>query len=152
MLIENRKGLDVVKKKYLVPVDGSDHSLRALEYAIEHAKETESEILLVHVQPEYNTHNIRRFITKEQIKEYQQEMADEAFRATEPLLSQSDVPVAKVVLIGVASDEICRLARNEKVKGIIMGSRGLGRVKGSVLGSISYSVLHTADVPVTIVP
>ncbi|MFG6116706.1 universal stress protein [Halobacillus sp. MO56] len=141
-----------MKQKYLVPVDGSEHSLRALEYAIEHAKETGSGILLVHVQPEYNTHNIRRFITKEQIKEYQQEMADEAFQATEPLLSNSDVPVEKVMLIGIASDEICRLARKEKVKGIIMGSRGLGRVKGSVLGSISYSVLHTADVPVTVVP
>ncbi|WP_028782520.1 universal stress protein [Thalassobacillus devorans] len=141
-----------MKQNYLVPVDGSDHSLRALAYAIEHAKETDNGILLVHVQPEYDTHNIRRFITKEQIKEYQQEMADEAFLAAEPLLSQSDVTVEKVLLTGVASDEICRLARKEKVKGIIMGSRGLGRVKGSVLGSISYSVLHTADVPVTVVP
>nr|WP_279588068.1 universal stress protein [Thalassobacillus devorans] len=144
--------MGAVSKTYLVPVDGSDHSLRALEYALEVANDEGDKLLLVHVQPSYNTHNVRRFLSKEQIKSYQEEMAEEAFQTTEPLLARHDVIVEKMMLIGVASEEICKLARKEKVNGIIMGSRGLGRVKGSILGSISYSVIHTADVPVTIVP
>lgn len=45
---------------------------------------------------------------------------------------------------------ICEYAEDNVCDLVVMGSRGLGGVR-SILGSVSYSVLHNLDVPVTIV-
>lgn len=57
---------------------------------------------------------------------------------------------------------MCKVATADSQKGaacqligarlIVMGSRGLNAVLGSVLGSVSMGVLHKAPCPVTIVP
>ena len=47
---------------------------------------------------------------------------------------------------------IHRIAGEEKADHIIMGTRGLGGIRGLLLGSVSTQVLHLAgDVPVTLV-
>jgi nucleotide-binding universal stress UspA family protein len=43
------------------------------------------------------------------------------------------------------------VAREEDVAHIIMGTRGLGGVRGLLLGSVTTQLLHLADVPVTLV-
>ena len=44
------------------------------------------------------------------------------------------------------------IAGEEKADHIIMGTRGLGGIRGLLLGSVSTQVLHLAgDVPVTLV-
>jgi nucleotide-binding universal stress UspA family protein len=52
---------------------------------------------------------------------------------------------------GVVAATIDRLAREEHVAHIIMGTRGLGGVRGLLLGSVTTQLLHLADVPVTLV-
>ena len=47
---------------------------------------------------------------------------------------------------------IHRIAGEEKADHIIMGTRGLGGIRGLLLGSVSTQVLHlVGDVPVTLV-
>ena len=55
------------------------------------------------------------------------------------------------LLIGYAPKQILRLARDIDADLIVVGSRGLGRVKSAVLGSTSREVLAKADRPVMIV-
>jgi nucleotide-binding universal stress UspA family protein len=43
------------------------------------------------------------------------------------------------------------VAEEQRVDGIVMGTRGLGPVKGLVLGSVANKVIHLAEVPVTLV-
>ena len=47
---------------------------------------------------------------------------------------------------------ICKMADQNDVSCIVMGSRGLGLVKRTVVGSVSDYVIHNAHVPVLIVP
>jgi nucleotide-binding universal stress UspA family protein len=52
---------------------------------------------------------------------------------------------------GPVAATIDRVAREEDVDGIFMGTRGLGEVRGLLLGSVTTQLLHLADVPVTLV-
>lgn len=53
------------------------------------------------------------------------------------------------VAFGKPQDEIARTANRESCGLVIMGSRGLGAVRG-MLGSVSTAVLHASDLPVLI--
>jgi nucleotide-binding universal stress UspA family protein len=55
------------------------------------------------------------------------------------------------LLEGPAADAIVRVADARDADAIVVGSRGLGRVR-AVLGSVSHDVLHLADCPVVVVP
>jgi nucleotide-binding universal stress UspA family protein len=52
---------------------------------------------------------------------------------------------------GGIAETIDRVAREEQVTHIIMGTRGLGGVRGLLLGSVTTQLLHLAEVPVTLV-
>lgn len=47
---------------------------------------------------------------------------------------------------------ICKAAKQHGVTLIVMGTRGLGSVRRTVLGSVSDYVLHHSHIPVAIVP
>lgn len=57
-----------------------------------------------------------------------------------------DVRVGAVIS-GKVADGICDYAEANDCEIIVMGRRGLGALRG-MLGSVSYAVLHEADVPV----
>lgn len=49
------------------------------------------------------------------------------------------------VIQGDPAEEIINFAREKGVDMIMLGSRGLGQVKGMLLGSVSNKVCHVAD-------
>jgi nucleotide-binding universal stress UspA family protein len=49
------------------------------------------------------------------------------------------------VRIGDYADEILEAAKEQKADMIVIGSRGLGKIREAVLGSVSQKVLHHAD-------
>jgi nucleotide-binding universal stress UspA family protein len=52
---------------------------------------------------------------------------------------------------GPVAETIDRIARETQADQIVMGTRGLGRVRGLLLGSVATQVVHLADIPVTLV-
>jgi len=64
---------------------------------------------------------------------------------------QPKVEVESRLEKGRPSNAIMDVARNENVDLIVMGSRGLGGITGSVLGSISQAVVHSCVKPILIV-
>lgn len=53
---------------------------------------------------------------------------------------------------GSPGERICKAADDHKADLIVMGTRGLGVLRRTILGSVSDYVVHHAEVPVTIVP
>ncbi|MEH7383333.1 universal stress protein [Bacillus sp. JJ1533] len=139
-------------KRLLVPVDGSTHSIKALQFALQLAVENDSEIVLLNVQPSYNTPNVKRFVKQEQIRQYQTEESKIAFDLALAETQHFSIPAQTKLRIGEPAIEICAEARDIQATQIVMGYRGLGAIKRTVLGSVSYKVLHDAPCPVTIVP
>ncbi|WP_134703596.1 universal stress protein [Ammoniphilus sp. YIM 78166] len=138
----------------LVPVDGSNHALKALEYAISMARVFQDEIILLNVQPTFETMNTRRFFSKEEIASYRNEIAEEAMEEAVGVVEESGINYIKTIRAGVPKLEICNEVkeRTGMVRAIVMGSRGKGPIVGTVIGSVSYGVLHEAPCPVTVVP
>ena len=53
-------------------------------------------------------------------------------------------------MAGKSGEAIIAAAREEKAGLIVMGTRGMGKFRRTLLGSVSDYVLHHADVPVLI--
>jgi len=151
-----------MKQDILVPYDGSANATEALRVAIDMAKLFNEKIVLLNVQPSYETPHTREFFSQSQIDDYRTQMADEALQPGKDILKQSGVGFAIKMLVGDAREQICKEAMADSAEGaackdrgmrlIVMGSRGLNAFLGSVLGSVSMGVLHHAPCPVTIVP
>jgi nucleotide-binding universal stress UspA family protein len=129
--------------RIVVGVDGSPCSLRALEYAGNHAALTGSILQVVTV---YNGLPGYGFTTG-----FDQEGAEsvvrqglEAVREVHPML-----PAKGEVLYGVAGPVLSEVS--EGASGLVVGTRGRGHIVGAVLGSVSEYVLHHAHCTTTIV-
>jgi nucleotide-binding universal stress UspA family protein len=56
------------------------------------------------------------------------------------------------VLVGDPAESIVETARRGRYSEIVMGTRGLGTLKGLLLGSVVTKVIQLSRVPVTVVP
>jgi len=73
-----------------------------------------------------------------------------AARARAELLGLSGVQVETQT--GDVAQSIIDIARREQADAIVLGKRGLGRLAGLVLGSVSQKVVSHADCAVIVVP
>ena len=133
-------------KKILVAYDGSAPSHRALEVMREIAAQNPAvEVVLVHV--------MRLFSSGSAAAGMDTVMVDDAMairQELEAIAADMVNPTEVKVLKGTSpADLIVNCAKEEGCDLIIMGSRGLGALRG-MLGSVSYGVLRSADVPVLI--
>lgn len=142
----------MTKKIVIVPVDNSENSKRALKYAEEFCEKMNAEIVLVNVQQYPYTPRIHHFITKNEFEAFIKSSGEQVISETMEAVTNKDLIKEKLVLAGDPKVEITELAKKYNAENIIMGSRGLGPVKGAFLGSVSIGVLQMAPCPVVIVP
>ena len=62
-----------------------------------------------------------------------------------------DISVTSIVVAGQPANVILSRLREGRHDLLVMGTRGLGRVGSALLGSVSQTVLHKAQVPVLVV-
>ncbi|EDO27450.1 predicted protein, partial [Nematostella vectensis] len=58
----------------------------------------------------------------------------------------------RVKNIGQPGETICQLAKDLSAKHVVMGSRGCGTIRRTLLGSVSDYCVHHSSVPVTVIP
>lgn len=139
-------------KKILVPIDGSDISLRAMNFAIELGKHFASEIVVLNVDIPYDLSRIKPAVKDKDGNEI------ESARLTPLELAQREagksgydkITFKKYVDIDPA-EKICEVAETIDADLIVMGNRGMGVLAGFFLGSVSIKVSQSAHCPVTIV-
>jgi nucleotide-binding universal stress UspA family protein len=137
--------------KVLVPIDGSENALRALERVVAMLRERgPCEIHLINVQPPLGG-DVTTFVGSATVKDYHREEGEKVLAPARSLLDRQGVPYKLHVTVGPAGESIAGFARKLGVDMIIMGTRGLGGLKGALLGSVSTEVIRHADVPVTLV-
>jgi len=136
-------------KKILIATDGSETALAAIDAGLELAAQEHAEVVFVHVtsllelSPETDGHEAPERLPRAE--------ADAALCEAIERAQEHGVTAKTELLIGYAPKQIVRLARDIDAELIVVGSRGLGRVKSAVLGSTSREVLAKADRPVMVV-
>jgi nucleotide-binding universal stress UspA family protein len=137
-------------KSILIAVDGSIGSDVAVDEGLELARQTGASVTLVFVRqpplPLLGDPYYQRAVTGEL------EHAEEALRRASERARVAGVEVETEMLEGEPARVIVDLARSRDVDIVVVGSRGLGTVAGSLLGSVSRAVVHDADRPVLVVP
>jgi len=141
-----------MRQNIIVPFDGSDSAQEALRVAIEMAEKYKESILLINIQPSFNTPHTSLFFNDSDMRDYQQIQYKEAVASGLHILEKSNIPFEVKLIIGFPRDEICKEATKRNIRCIVMGSRGHSTFVGSVLGSVSQGVLYRAKCPVMIVP
>ena len=137
----------------LIPFDFSEHAERALSAALDLAEKWHSRLLLLHVvpAPSYPPMVMGTYFNP---ADFEASLRAEAeTRATEFVIKvgRPGVPVDVRVVVGDPFADICRMAEQEQVDLIVMGSHGrtgFGRV---LLGSVAERVVRHAPCPVLVV-
>ncbi|WP_418968812.1 universal stress protein [Alloscardovia omnicolens] len=134
----------------VVAVDGSQPSVRALDFAIESARAEHRDI---HVLYAWQTKTLGRYMEHEHAVPSVEEGQSIAHRVLNTLVEQADIPAdIRVVQHAIHSAPAKALIdASHYAHRIIMGSRGLGKFDQHILGSVSRKLLDTSWAPVTIV-
>lgn len=139
--------------KLLLAVDGSEHALRAAQYVVALRAQLNSPptVLVLNVQPPVASGLVRRFLSQDALDGYYRDEARGALEPVENVLAQNDVTTESHVVVGDIAASIAEFATRHGCDPIVMGTRGVGGVKGALLGSVASEVLHLADRPVLLV-
>ena len=124
----------------LVPIDFSEHSAAALEYATAFAKDQNAELLIVHtVDPGVqDLEGVSQGAAMEGLVD--------ALHAWRP--QDESVSYAHRLLQGTPAKAILEVADEENVALIVMGTHGRKGVTRAVMGSVAEAVVRRAACPV----
>ncbi|GAB4358360.1 MAG: universal stress protein [Immundisolibacter sp.] len=139
--------------KILLAVDGSQPALRAARHVVAMGAylTRPPNVLLVNVQPPVASGLVRRFVSQEALDAYYRDEARDALDAARQVLASGGVTARSHVLVGDVAQTIAEFAAGQGCEQIVMGTRGLGGLKGALLGSVATAVLHLTELPVLLV-
>jgi nucleotide-binding universal stress UspA family protein len=138
--------------KLLVPLDGSAASEHALDHALWLAlKDSEAVVILLNVQNMETLGLSDIAVRTGHEREVGIGCSDLVLHPPVGKCQQRGVSYEKHAEFGPIAETIDRIARETRVDQIIMGTRGLGRMRGLLLGSVATQVVHLTHVPVTLV-
>lgn len=130
----------------LVAYDSSEHSRKALDLAIKIAQCSEGKLKVLYafdkVPTVFGDDETEHFIERAMSK------GRDILAEATTCLRGTNIEFTTDIVEGPAAEAILRIAQAEGCDLIVMGTRGLGMVQGLLLGSVSYRVLHHAQIPV----
>jgi len=135
--------------KMLLPVDGSEASARAIEEFVKRLDwyREKPEIHLLNVRMPL-TGNVSMFVSKEEIGDYYREEGLRNLQQARDYLEEKGVAYRHHVVVGEVVDMILQFADEIKCDQIVIGPRGLGAVKGLLLGSVASKLIQLSMIPI----
>jgi nucleotide-binding universal stress UspA family protein len=139
--------------KFLLAVDGSDWSVRAVTYLADHLAlfSQQPQVLLVNVQAPVASPRVRSFVGKDALENYYSEEGDAELAPASKLLEAKNISHLPVKLVGDVGKEIARYALAQQCAMVVMGTHGHGAVGNLVMGSVATRVLAECKVPVLLI-
>lgn len=139
--------------RILVAIDGSEISMKAADYAIALAKNTNAEILAVNVLDLSSIFKILPRDTKEQLIKIGRQDADRMLDTVIDMAKQNGIKIKTEIIessISVA-DAITNYARKKAIDLVVVGTRGRSGMSKTLLGSVASKVVTYSPCPVLVV-
>jgi universal stress protein A len=143
--------------RILVPVDYSEHSRRALEYAVQVAAAFSASVDVVHCfdRPSYVSDDI--FIERDgKRRPLVEVLAEDAEREMTQFLKSVNVPEAVKIgtqlIGGDPTGAVCDRLRDDGHDLVVIGASGKSGVRQFLLGSVAARLVRMSPVPVLTVP
>lgn len=136
-------------KKILLALDGSEHSHKVLETAIEYAKMLNAAVVFVYCHEKFPQLLGEPYRNREIAR-----ILEESGITIAPFLKQlaaAGLSVEERVMEEPAAKRITDIAEIERCDLIVIGSRGLGGLTSLIVGSVAQRVLQTAPCSVLVV-
>ncbi len=130
--------------KILVPVDGSDCSMRALDFGLEFARRYDADLSVVHFT------DVRGEDTDRLQARVEEKLADSDIESDSSVAV--DVHLASLKASDRIGKNIISVVEDDGYDHVVMGHHGTGRIGMVLLGSAAETVLESCEVPVTTVP
>jgi len=135
--------------KILLAVDGSECSLRAVNYLAKHFRRfgDDLKLTLLHVDVPF----LQRVVTElgqEIVAQLHKENSEHALKGARSKLKRAQIPYEEKTLVGDVGESIANLAQAGKYDMVIMGSHGRSAFSGLLMGSVTTKVIAHCSVPV----
>ena len=155
-------GLNRMIKSILVATDASAASNRALKMAAQFAEQHNAEMLIIHVirdmQIPFEIKEIPELESKkfdsfnDAREDIMRKIAESVLRkAKEKAEKAGAKKVQTAIGTGDPATSILGFAKRRKMEMIVIGTRGLGKLKGTIMGSVSRKVTNNAETSCLIV-
>ncbi|MCW3998688.1 MAG: universal stress protein [Candidatus Bathyarchaeota archaeon] len=138
-------------EKILVPTDGSEHSIRAAEYAIGIAKNHDAQLMVVYVVDEVVIDKFSEITEREVVE---RELKIDGQRYTNYVLglaTEAGVKATAMVARGRPFEQIVNLAKGLNMDLIVMGTYGYRGAERILMGSVAERVIEYSSCPVLVV-
>ncbi|WP_049923497.1 universal stress protein [Halopiger djelfimassiliensis] len=135
--------------RVLVPMDGSELSERALEYALENHPDAEITVLTVVGEPSMMMGEAVGLVFEDDLESAARDRAKAVHERARELAAEHDTEIDTTVGLGRPAQTI--VDRAPDYDAIVMGSHGGDLVDRLFVGNIAETVFRRAPVPVTIV-
>ncbi|GAD53749.1 universal stress protein [Halarchaeum acidiphilum MH1-52-1] len=138
--------------RILVPIDGSEQSHDALDYALEEFQSDDITVINI-IDPIEAGYTAQATVPgySEEWYEQAEAEAEDLFEDAQDTADEYGVELDTVTEVGRPSRTIVNYADENDYDHIIMGSHGREGISRVLLGSVAESVVRRSHVPVTII-
>lgn len=137
-------------KKILVPTDFSKLSDNALNYAVQLAKLTGAELLLLHA---YLTPLFAEDSALISTRQYLQEEAEDNLEKLKESIEETnpDLKISYAAIDGIPVDVITFYAKKQHIDLIVIGAQGTGNLQEKIVGSTASTLIRKTKTPVMVI-
>lgn len=138
--------------KILLPVDGSNYSDNAIDYAVYLAQLSGAHVTVVSCYEWLNDFPEISESVMNKLKEKLRFQAQSVISGAAEILAENGIPHETRPISGSPGTMLSSLAKSKEFDLIVMGSHGHSDIAGLFLGSVTHKVLNTIYCPVLVVP
>jgi nucleotide-binding universal stress UspA family protein len=139
-------------RSVLCPIDFSEHSRRALEYAAAVALDTRAPLHVLYVSDPLLVASAAAAFHNRQLQEQTARELQTFIERTLPPRTRTQLRVTAAVLVGTPADQIVKAAARRRCDLIVVGAHGVNAAKRLLVGSTTLTLLQRATVPVLAIP
>jgi nucleotide-binding universal stress UspA family protein len=138
--------------KILLPIDGSPASLDAVRAALALVADgLRASMVLANVQEPATLYEMLLAHDPEVIEQVSAKAGLHLLEPAEALVRAAGLDYEREVASGDPAHTLVEIVERFGCDLVVMGARGMGRLRSALLGSVAHEVLHAAPVPVMVV-